>query len=249
MGGLSEELERLSGILADAERRMAGSLQAGSGELLRRLSLARHHVQTAREALLGNDRIAPAPIEEHLRGSSRAVPIQDLLCFLATSKKSGILRIESVGERFLLQLDHGAVVYATGDAPPAGQGLQELLAARGERSAELPGSLPERTAAGIWFDRNLVGTSWISRDSLAAAIQQQTRLSFFRMCAAPDTRFRFYEGAEIENVLPVKNNAMELLLEFTRVQDEKRGRASTLPAVQCMGRPAPPQRPFDRRPG
>jgi hypothetical protein len=233
---LCEELERLSGVVADAQRRLAGSLQAGTSELLRRLALARHHMETAREALLGNDRIAPAPVEEHLRGSSRAVPIQDLLCFLATTKKSGVLRVEAASEHFLLQLDQGAVVYATGDAPPAGQGLKDLLAARGEATPGLPGSLPERTAAGTWFDRNLVGTSWVARDALAGAIQQQTRLSFFRLCAAGDTRFRFYEGAEIENVVPIKHSAMELLLEYSRVQDEQR--VQTVP-LECRGRPVP----------
>ena len=243
VAALSEELERLSGVVSDAERRLAGSLSAGSSELLRRLGTARQNLQAAREALLGDDRIEPAPSEEHLRGSSRAVPIQDLLCFLATAKKSGVLRVEAVGERFLLQLDHGAVVYATGDAPPAGQGLQELLQARGERTAGLLGSLPERIAPGTWFDRNLVGTSWISRDALAAAIQQQTRLSFFRLCGASDTRFRFYEGAEIENVVPIKHSAMELLLEYSRVQDEKRLRVQGL---QCRARTQPQQRPGTR---
>ena len=229
--GLSEELERLSGVLADSELRLAGSLEAGTSELLRRLSAAGRSVQAARDALLGAQRIQPAPQEEHLRGSSRAVPIQDLLCFLATTKKTGVLRIEAAGERFLLQLDHGAVVYATGDAPPAGEGLAELLAARGVTSAELIGRLPERIADGTWFDQTLVGTSWISRDSLVSAITQQTRLSFFRLCSAVHTRFRFYEGAEIQNVLPVKQSAMELLLEYSRTQDERLSRPATLPAA------------------
>jgi hypothetical protein len=233
VAGLSEEFERLSGVVADAERRLAGSLGPGASELLRRLAAAKQNLQAAREALLGDDRIEPAPTEEHLRGSSRAVPIQDLLCFLATAKKSGVLRVEALGERFLLQLDRGAVVYATGDAPPAGQGLPDLLAARGERSTELLGSLPERISAGTWFDRNLVGTSWISREALAAAIQEQTRFSFFRLCAAGETRFRFYEGAEIENVVPTKHSAMELLLEYSRAQDETQQRVASL---QCRAR-------------
>jgi hypothetical protein len=226
-------------VLADSERRLAGSLEPVTSELLRRLSAAGRNVQAARDALLGAERIEPAPQEEHLRGSSRAVPIQDLLCFLSTTKKSGVLRIEAEGERYLLQLDQGAVVYATGDAPPAGEGFAELLAARGVKAAELNGRLPDRIADGTWFDQNLVGTSWISRDSLVAAIQQQTRFSFFRLCSAGHTRFRFYEGAEIQNVLPVKQNAMELLLEHSRVQDERRSRPA---ALQCAPAPRPAPR-------
>jgi hypothetical protein len=148
------------------------------------------------------------------------VPIQDLLCFLSTGQKSGVLRVESERELYLLQLSQGAVVYAAGDAPPAGEGLGDLLAAQGVKATEILAHLPEGAPGGDWVDRNLVGTSWISREALGAAIQQQTRLSFFRLCAARDTRFRFYEGAEIQNVVPVKQSAMELLLEYSRALDE-----------------------------
>jgi hypothetical protein len=217
--GLIRELERLSGAVAYMEEHLAGCLESGAGELLRRLGDAAQHLDEARDAL-GGTRARNG--EGHLRGTSSAVPIQDLLCFLAGAKKSGVLRVEAEEERFLLQLHDGAVVYAAGDAPPNGEGLRELLAARGVHSAELLGRLPERAVHGTWSDRNLVGTSWISRDSLASAIQQQTRLSFFRLCSAGHTRFHFYEGAEIQNVLPVKQNAMELLLEYSRALDERR---------------------------
>jgi len=217
--GLTRELERLSTTLSAVELRLAGSLESEAGELLARLSDAAQHLLAARWALAGVTEPAPSP-GEHLQGSSQAVPIQDLLCFLSTAKKSGVLRVEAEHERFLLQLQLGAVVYATGDEPPPGEGLSELLAARGVLSAELLGRLPERVKEDGLVDPNLVGTSWISRESLAGAIQEQTRLAFFRLCSARDTRFRFYEGAEIQNVLPVKQSAMELLLEYSRALDE-----------------------------
>jgi hypothetical protein len=71
-------------------------------------------------------------------------------------------------------------------------------------------------------DRSLLGTSWIGRDALGFALQQQTRLSFFRLCSARDTHFRFHEGAEIQNIVPVRHSAMELLLEHSRAVDEGR---------------------------
>lgn len=245
--GLTQELERLRTALAAVELRVAGSLEREAAELLARLSDAAQHLLAARWALAGVTEPAPER-GEHLGGSSHAVPIQDLLCFLATAKKSGVLRVEAEHERFLLQMQLGAVVYAGGDAPPPGEGLSELLTARGVLSAELLGRLPEREAQEGWVDRNLVGTSWIARESLAGAIQQQTRLAFFRLCAARDTRFCFYEGAEIQNVLPVKQSAMELLLEYSRALDEsgellaarargaKRGDESLSGAAQPTGR-------------
>ena len=238
LSGLTHELERLSTALSALEVRLAGSLEPEANELLKRLTSAAQHLLAARWSLAGAGQSGAPAQAEHLQGSSKAVPIQDLLCFLATAKKSGVLRVEAEKERFLLQLQEGAVVYAAGDAPPPGEALSELLAARGVLSAELLGRLPERAADGAWVERNLVGTSWISRDSLAGAIQQQTRLSFFRLCAARHTRFRFYEGAEIQNVVPVRQSAMELLLEYSRALDESderqaaRARPTERPAAE-----------------
>jgi hypothetical protein len=212
--GLIDELQRIIQGLAALEQRLAGRQEPGASELTARLS-------AARLALAGTSPETPQQHKEHLQGSGRAESFQDLLCFLATARKSGVLSVETERERFLLQLQEGAVVYATGDAPPSGEGLKELLTARGVHSAELLGRLPERESEADWVDPNLVGTSWISRDSLAGAVQEQTRFSFFRLCSAQNTRFRFHEGAEIQNVVPVKQSAMELLLEYSRSVDER----------------------------
>lgn len=218
--GLPQELARLVAAVSGLEVRLAGDLEPETGERLERLALAGRYLAAAQAALAGVPVADRAPQADHLQGSSRAVPIQDLLCFLSTTQKSGILRIEAESERFLLQLDQGSIVYATGDAPPSGEGLSELLTQRGVHSAELLGRLPEGAQPGTWVDRNLVGTSWIARDSLLSAIQEQTRLAFFRLCSAHHTRFRFYEGAQIQNVVPIKQSAVELLLEYSRAQDE-----------------------------
>ncbi len=219
LGRLSQELARLASALSTLELRLAGSLDPEASPLLERLCSTSRHLLAAQGALAGVEVPAKDPQAEHLQGSSRSVPIQDLLCFLATAKKSGVLRVQAERELFLLQLSQGAVVYATGNAPPSGEGLSELLAAEGVKSTEILRQLPTGSS-GDWVDPNLVGTSWISRDSLAGAIQRQTRLSFFRLCAARETSFRFYEGAEIENIVPVRQSAMELLLEYSRVLDE-----------------------------
>lgn len=239
-GGLPQELARLVSAVSAFEVRLAGDLGQETSERLERLALASRYLAAAQAALAGVPVADRAPEEDHLQGTSRAVPIQDLLCFLSTTQKSGILRVEAESERYLLQLDQGSVVYATGDAPPTGQGLSDLLSQRGVLSAELLGSLPADESAGRWVDPNLVGTSWIARDSLLSAIQEQTRLAFFRLCSAHHTRFRFYEGAWIQNVVPIKQSAVELLLEYSRVQDEGlEGRER--PLLCAPESPAPPR--------
>jgi hypothetical protein len=219
---LTQELARFATAVSRLELRLAGSLDPAAGALLERLCGASRHLLAAQNALAGVGTRAERSEAEPLQGTSRSVPIQDLLCFLATGKKSGVLRVHAGEELFLLQLDQGAVVYAAGDRPPAGESLGELLAAQGVDSTEILGNLPGSTG-GAWVDKNLVGTSWISREPLVGAIQQQTRLSVFRLCAARESSFRFYEGAEIENVVPVRQNAMELLLEYSRALDEGSG--------------------------
>jgi hypothetical protein len=241
LAGLIQELERLAAAVRELEVRIAAAPAPGAEELLARLAGAAEHFEAARTALAGGPSAEAdgAP----LSGSSRTVPIQDLLSFLATTRKSGILRVEAEQEGFLLQLQEGAVVYAKGDAPPPGEGLSDLLAARGVPSPELLGQLPERAGGGsdsAWVDRSLLGTSWIGRDALAGALQQQTRLSFFRLCSARDTHFRFHEGAEIQNIVPVRHSAMELLLEHSRAVDEGRG--------PLVAHAAPVPRPVQRRP-
>lgn len=219
LGRLSQELARLASAVSSLELRLAGSLDPEANAWLERLCGTSRHLLAAQGALAGVEPPAKDAQAEHLQGSSPSVPIQDLLCFLATAKKSGVLRVQAERELFLLQLSQGAVVYATGDAPPSGESLGDLLAAQGVKTAEILRQLPSGSG-GDWVDPNLVGTSWIARDSLAGAIQRQTRSSFFRLCAAREASFRFYEGAEIENIVPVKQSAMELLLEYSRVLDE-----------------------------
>jgi hypothetical protein len=213
------EIDRWAQHLALQEKHLASSLDPGTDEILKRLATAVRHLRAARVALTG----VAAPEEprlEHLQGSCPRVPIQELVSFLANTEKSGVLRVEGESERYVVQLERGSVVYAAGDAPPSGQGLSELLAALGVHSAELLGRLPGAAASNPWVEPNLVGTSWIARETLTSALVQQTRLSFFRLCSTRRARFHFYEGARIENVIPVRQNATELLLEHTRALDE-----------------------------
>lgn len=236
---LVRELETFAQHLRQFEAQWAGRMDPVAGEVLARLASAQRALAAVRGSLAG---VESSETEggDCLQGSSRAVPIQDLLCFLATTKKSGVLRVEAEKERFLLQLEQGAVVYASGNHPPQGAGLAELLAAEGVGSAELTGRIAQPGGGNPWQDPNLIGTSWIARDALERAIQEQTRLAFFRLCAASRTRFRFYEGAEIQNVVPVRQRTVELLLEYSRRVDETS--AGPRP-ILAAPRSEPPTRP------
>jgi hypothetical protein len=159
------------------------------------------------------------PVED-LQGSTRAVPIQDLLSFLANSRKSGLLRIHAAGEKFLVQLGEGAIVYAYGDDPPEGEGLGEILLQQGAIQPEQQARFGARSQQSEQLDPVLLQEHWLSQEALVAARARQARLAIFRLCAAESVRYWFYEGARIQNAVQVRLNAMELLLEYTSTHDE-----------------------------
>ena len=155
-----------------------------------------------------------------LTGMARSVPVQDLFSFLATTRKTGIVRVETPSERFLVQLDDGAVVYAYGDRAPKGDGPADALLERGWVSGDALLALPDTAAQSAWLDPRLLETAHLSRTALQAALAHQTRCAFFRLCAVEDARYGFFAGARVQNVVRVHHSAVELLLEYHRLCDE-----------------------------
>lgn len=218
LDAIAGDLARIGQKLAALEERGSVPDDEGGNVLLSRLVRATSFVDSALRVLTDKEQQAPSwkssvelphPVED-LQGSSRAVPIQDLLSFLANSRKSGLLRVHAPGERFLIQLEDGVVVYACGDDPPTGEGLGELLLSQGTIRPEQRGLLAP----------TLLQEGWLPPDELRTALTRQARLALFRLFAADGVRYWFYERARIQNGVKVRLNAMELLFEYTRRRDE-----------------------------
>ena len=71
-------------------------------------------------------------LRQGLKGKSQAVAIPEILGFVSSLRKNGVLRINSRDECFLIQLEQGKVVYAQGDNPPQGQLLGEIVGRSGD---------------------------------------------------------------------------------------------------------------------
>lgn len=170
-------------------------------------------------ASLNEERVSSAAGAD-LSGSARSVPVQDLLSFLATARKTGIVRVETQAERFLVQLDEGAVVYAYGDRSPEGDGPADALVERGWISRETSRTLPGAGAQSAWLDPRFLETAHLPRAALQAALAHQTRCAFFRLCAVEEGRYGFFDGARVQNVVRVHHRTVELLLEYHRTRDE-----------------------------
>jgi hypothetical protein len=200
-------------------------------------------------ASLNEERVSSAAGAD-LSGSARSVPVQDLLAFLATARKTGIVRVETPAERFLVQLDEGAVVYAYGDRPPEGDGPADALVERGWISRESSQALPGAAAQSAWLDPRLLESAHLPRAALHAALAHQTRCAFYRLCAAEEGRYGFFDGARVQNVVRVHHSAVELLLEYHRARDEAlRPREAPPPAPEELEPPPVDGAPAADEPG
>jgi len=162
-----------------------------------------------------------AGLMEGLRGHTRAITIPEVLGFVASLRKSGVLRINSPEEAFMIQLDQGAVVYAVGDNPPRGALLGEILVAEGALTQEaLDEFTGEDSSEPIILGRNLIERGLVSEEAMRIALSYQVQLLFHRVFEAEDSVFQFDEGKELRNPGDIRLDVTSLLLESARSQDE-----------------------------
>ncbi len=228
LGAIAEDLSSIARTLVSLGMEAPPGRVEDTNPVLSRVLRAASFLESAVRVLVDDEQPAPSwkasvdlrhPVED-LQGSSRAVPIQDLLSFLASSRRTGLLRVHAPGERFLVQLQEGVVVYAYGDDPPPGESLGEVLL---ERGAIRPEHLTRFTGSNLQrelLDPMLLQEGWLAREALESAQTVQARAAFLRLCAADEVRYWFYEGARIQTGVRVRLHTMELLLEYTRRRDE-----------------------------
>jgi len=182
-----------------------------------------------------------------IQGHSRAVTVPELLSFISSSRKSGVLSVHSESENFLVQLEHGAVVYARGDRMPKKELLGQLLLRCGAlRPSELEHTLAHRGERGEHLGELLYKLEIISNEELTAALTEQIQLLFHRLCKPGDQRFRFFESLRIETRPRVHLNVTHLLLECARVWDEGELTAKLLAGSEGLEtqEPAVPETPY-----
>lgn len=158
-----------------------------------------------------------------LTGSTSAVPMPDLLEFLAMLKKTGILWVKAAGETFTLQLEDGALVHASSSVSPIGSRLGDVLVKLGHVSE------PRLTAFLRDFSRwsgklgiALEKAGLVTSDQLVEGLEQQVRLLFQRLFALENASFSFTERKSSSAENRLRLDITHLLLESARVSDEAR---------------------------
>jgi hypothetical protein len=156
-----------------------------------------------------------------LQGNVSTIPMSDLLSFLAFSKKTGVLWVDSAEENFLIGIVHGQLIHANSDHTPEGLRLGEILVGLGcltrrqlERFISQLGS--DQPVAGD----KLVEGGMISKEELQNALLYQIQQLFGRLVKTKQAMFRFREGLEVSLSHQVNLDVNSLLLNNARDQDE-----------------------------
>ncbi|MBK7876933.1 MAG: DUF4388 domain-containing protein [Planctomycetes bacterium] len=163
-----------------------------------------------------------APSPNHtlsLRGHEQLIPTPDLVNFLSSQKKTGLLEVVTPAEQFTLEFDNGDIVHAQSNRTPEGQRLGDILVSRNviERSV-LEQFL--RTAGSGRLGETLVAQKWITQEQFLEALRLQIHWLFQRLFEQAATRFCFWSGPPLNADSNVRLNATALLLDGARAFDE-----------------------------
>ncbi len=162
------------------------------------------------------------PSDKHtlaLRVYGQFLPAPDLIGFLSTYHRTGILEVEAPGELFLVEFQDGDIVHAQSNHMPPGQRLGDILIAKGHIERDALETV-RRDNPGRRLGELLLAFGLVGKDQLLAALQTQIQLLFNRMFEAPTSRFTFWSGPPLKADEKVRLNATSLLLEGARASDE-----------------------------
>jgi hypothetical protein len=162
------------------------------------------------------------PSTEHvlaLRGIGDVWPTPDLLGFLSSQRKTGLLEVATSSEVFAVEFDAGDIVHARVAPPMPEQRLGDVLVANGvihrETLERVRGGKPKEKLGEL-----LLRGQHVTQEQLLDALKTQIQMLFNRMFGARAVRFSFWLGPPMLAEGSMRMNAMALILEGARTFDE-----------------------------
>jgi hypothetical protein len=152
-------------------------------------------------------------------GRGTLVPIPELVGFLGSLGVSGILRVSSRREQFLVEFADGQISHAEGSGSPPGHRLGDLLISHGAID-RLSLETGVADVPGWKLGRRLVQEKLITEEQLVRALQAQIQLLFCRLFREKARSYTFWSGPSIWGEQGVRLNSTTLLLEGARACDE-----------------------------
>jgi hypothetical protein len=153
-----------------------------------------------------------------IRGHGNSVPVPDLLGFLGSQNKTGLLEIVTPAEVYAVELQEGYIVHVDVNRMPAGHRLGDVLVLHGVINREML-EVMRKVYASERLGEMLLRQKLVTRDQLYRALQTQLQLQFNRLLVAPMTRFSFWTGPSLHANRGIRMSAMTLILEGARVID------------------------------
>jgi hypothetical protein len=165
------------------------------------------------------------PSEKHtlaLRGHGACIPAPDLLGFLSTQHKTGMLEVVTPAEVYAVEFEAGDIVHVHVNRTPTGHRLGDVLVSQGAIDREML-EVMRKVYASERLGEVLLRQRLVTREQLFWALQTQIQLLFNRLFVAPMTRFTFWAGPPIHANRGIRLSAMTLILEGARAFDERGG--------------------------
>ena len=162
------------------------------------------------------------PTPEHalaLRGVGDAWPTPDLLGFLSSQRKTGLLEVATATEVFTIEFESGDIVHAHVSRTLPEQRLGDVLVANGAIDRETLERV-RGTKQKARLGELLLQGGYVTEEHLLAALQTQIQLLFNRLFVARASRFSFWGGPPVHAQGGMRLNAMALILEGARRFDE-----------------------------
>lgn len=182
-----------------------------------------------------------------LQGNFQELGLPDLLDYLHTMAKTGVLLLRNGTVTKTLHFKNGLVVFATSNRP--GERLGEMLLGKGAISREQFEEAGAQLGRGKRLGKILVEMQVITPKDLWNEVREQVKEIAYSVIRWDSGSFHFFEGEERtgENIT-TSLTVPELLLEGLRRIQEKPLLESKFPTLDIIfERVQPPQRPKNLR--
>ncbi|MEM7201978.1 MAG: DUF4388 domain-containing protein [Planctomycetota bacterium] len=167
-----------------------------------------------------NGEAEPAAPQCVLRGVTPGMPIPTVMEFLAANTKTGVLRVNTDHEMFIVEVANGNVVHAVSDSNAPDERLGSILLMQGVIGAETLQELLAEQRDDETLGEQLAREELATREQLQDALEQQVCLLFRRLFVTKAATFSFYEGETTSPDVHIIMNVTQLLLESARTTDE-----------------------------
>ncbi|MCP5023781.1 MAG: DUF4388 domain-containing protein [bacterium] len=217
---LADAVQQLDLILRVLDDGQSGEAKTEGRQTLLKRFFHRAEDETPQEGT--GEFEAPALNASHqgLQGNSWSVPMTELLNFLAFSRKTGVLWVDTPTENYMLGITDGILMHGSSDHSPEGLRIGEVLVGFGFITRRQLDRFIANTEGCSTTGESLLENGMITADELRHALVYQVQQLFIRLATQQHAIFHFREGFEVPQAYQVRMDINQLLLSTAQARDE-----------------------------